>query len=272
MMRVVAGTLVFLLLILALIWGFQRRLIYLPMGAVTPADRLLDSVREVTLRTEDDLELGAWYAMPADAEPRMTVLVANGNAGNRSYRAPLARALTERGFAVLLFDYRGFGGNPGNPSEGGLARDVRAAYEFLVHGEAIPPQRLLYFGESLGAAVVTGLATEHPPAGLVLRSPFVDLVSVGRVHYPFLPVALMLKDEYPLARHLSGLDVPVTVVYGAEDSIVPTAQSRSVARVGRDVVAVEISGANHNDRVLLDGGELLDAIVELADRAIAAQP
>jgi len=271
MIRSVAGVLAVVVLVLALIWGFQRRLIYLPMGTVPPADRLLDSVREVTLRTGDDLELGAWYVTPAGADPRLTVLVANGNAGNRSYRAPLARALTERGFAVLLFDYRGFGGNSGRPSEQGLARDARAAYEFLVDEEGIPPQRLLYFGESLGAAVVTELATEHPPAGLVLRSPFVDLASVGRVHYPFLPVALMLKDEYPLARHLAALDLPVTVVYGGEDSIVPTAQSRAVAEAARDVVAVELAGANHNDRVLLDGDELLDAIDQLAERAAAAE-
>ena len=90
------------------------------------------------------------------------------------------------GFGVLLFDYRGYGGNPGSPTESGLALDVRAAFRFLVEEAGVPPQRLLYYGESLGAAVVTELATEHPPAGLLLRSPFVDLAAVGQVHYPFL--------------------------------------------------------------------------------------
>src|SRR4029450_13715187 len=108
------------------------------------------------------------------------------------------RALSERGLAVLLFDYRGYDGKPGRPSERGLARDVRAAYRFLVDEAGVPSDRLLYYGESLGAAVVVELATEHRPAGLVLRSPFVDLASVAREHYPFLPVGLLLRDRYPI--------------------------------------------------------------------------
>jgi pimeloyl-ACP methyl ester carboxylesterase len=131
--------------------------------------------------------------------------------GNRSLRAPLARALAGAGLAVLLFDYRGYGGNPGRPSEQGLARDVRAAHRFLIDEAEVAPTRLLYFGESLGAAVVSELASEHPPAGLVLRSPFVDLASVGRVHYPFLPVRTLLRDRYPLADQLAGVKVPTTV-------------------------------------------------------------
>ena len=96
---------------------------------------------------------------------------------------------------MLLFDYRGYGGNPGSPSEEGLARDVRAARQFLTD-EGVPGERLLYYGESLGAAVVAELATEHSPAGLVLRSPFTDLASVGQIHYPFLPVRALLKDRF----------------------------------------------------------------------------
>ena len=163
-------------LLLVLIWGLQRRLIYLPSAtAVSPAAANLSGAREVVLETTDGLRLGGWF-VPAEVPSRgMAVLVANGNAGNRAGRAPLARALAQQGLAVLLFDYRGYGGNPGSPSERGLARDVRAAYRFLVQEAGVPPDRLLYYGESLGAAVVVELATEHPPAGLVLRSPFVDL-------------------------------------------------------------------------------------------------
>ncbi|MGH2202153.1 hypothetical protein ACQ1ZM_15430, partial [Enterococcus faecalis] len=85
------------------------------------------------------------------------------------------------------------------PSEEGLARDVRAARDFLLGDAGVPECRLLYLGESLGAAVVTELAAEHPPAGLVLRSPFVDLPSVAAVHYPFLPVRALLRDRFPVA-------------------------------------------------------------------------
>ena len=116
------------------------------------------------------------------------MLVAHGNAGDRAMRAPLAAALAARGMSVLLFDYRGYGGNPGDPTEEGLALDVRAARAYLVDELRVPPERLVYFGESLGSAVVTELATEHPPGGLLLRSPFTELADVAGEHYPFLPV------------------------------------------------------------------------------------
>jgi alpha-beta hydrolase superfamily lysophospholipase len=148
------------------------------------------------LDTTDGLKLGTWFVPAAAPSRGIAVLVANGNAGNRAGPAPLAWALAERGLAVLLFDYRGYGGNPGSPSEHGLARVVRAAHRFLVHDAGVPGDRLLYYGESLGAAVVVELATEHPPAGLVLRSPFVDLATVGQVHYPFLPVRILLRDRF----------------------------------------------------------------------------
>jgi pimeloyl-ACP methyl ester carboxylesterase len=184
-------------------------------------------------------------------------------AGEAGELAPLGAA----GVAVLLFDYRGYGGNPGRPSEQGLARDVRAAHRFLIEEAEVAPARLLYYGESLGSAVVTELATEHPPAGLVLRSPFVDLASVGRVHYPFLPVRTLLTDCYPLADHLAGVKVPTTVVYGSRDSIVPPEQSRAVAAVAAgETRVVEIAGADHNDLALLEGEKLIEAVIELAER------
>jgi pimeloyl-ACP methyl ester carboxylesterase len=195
------------------------------------------------------------------------VLVANGNGGHRGLRAPLAAALAGRGLAVLLFDYRGYGGNPGSPSEEGLARDVRAARAHLLEEAGVPPDRLLYLGESLGAAVVTELATEHPPAALVLRSPFVDLAAVGAAHYPFLPVRALLRDRYPVAERVAAIRVPTTVVLGGADSIVPPAQSRAVAAAAAGLHRlVEVPGADHNDRVLLDGDALVDAVVELAGR------
>jgi pimeloyl-ACP methyl ester carboxylesterase len=168
---------------------------------------------------------------------------------------------------VLLFDYRGYGGNAGSPSEEGLARDVRAARAHLLEEAGVPPDRLLYLGESLGAAVVTELATEHPPAGLVLRSPFVDLAAVGAAHYPFLPVRALLRDRYPVAERVATIRVPTTVVLGGADSIVPPAQSRAVATAAAGLHRlVEVPGADHNDRVLLDGDALVDAVVELAGR------
>jgi len=264
-LRAAVAVAVLLAVLVGLLWAFQRRLVYLPTGGPLPAAAdVLPGGRDVQLTTADGLALGAWFVSGPTADAP-AVLVANGNGGSRGMRAPLARALSAAGLAVLLFDYRGYGGNPGSPSEEGLALDVRAARSHLVEEVGVPPERLLYYGESLGCAVVTELAVEHPPAGLVLRSPFVDLAAVGSEHYPFLPVRALLRDSYPVAEQIAGVRVPTTVVLGTADTIVPPAQSRQVAEAAARLHRlVEVPGADHNDAVLLDGELLVDAVVELA--------
>lgn len=261
-----AGVLVLVALVLVLAYLFQRRLIYLPSSEPVPrAGTMLAGASDVDLRTEDGLTLGAWYVPARGREIGVTVLVAQGNAGNRTNRAPLAAALRAQGLNVLLFDYRGYGGNPGDPTEEGLALDVRAARRHLIErGD----KQIVYFGESLGAAVVAELATEHPPRGMLLRSPFTELADVATEHYPFLPVRLLLKDRFRVVEHVRRTTVPTTVVYGSADEIVPKKQSRTVAEESAGpVTTIEQPGAGHNDAVLLDGPRLVDATVRLATGA-----
>jgi hypothetical protein len=258
--RVLVVLVVIVVLALAAVWIFQRKLIYFTADfTVPPVSDVLPGGQAVQLRTADGLELGAWLVPPSGPGSDRVVLVAPGNAGNRARRAPLASALSAAGMAVLLFDYRGYGGNPGSPTEEGLALDVRAAHRFLTEDLEVPPERLIYYGESLGCAVVTELATEHPPAALVLRSPFVDLAAAGHEQYPFLPVRLLLRDRFPVAENLARVHVPTTVVYGTRDSIIPPEQSRTVA-AANSAQLVEVPGADHNDRALLDGPELIQAV------------
>jgi fermentation-respiration switch protein FrsA (DUF1100 family) len=249
---------------LTAVWLLQRRLIYFPDAAVPAPGSVLPGAQEITLRTEDGLALGAWYVAPTRVDLGITVLVTPGNAGSRALRAPLARRLAAKGLAVLLLDYRGYGGNSGSPSEYGLTKDARAARAYLLdHG--VPAQRLIYFGESLGAAVATRLAVEHPPGGLVLRSPFTDLAGVGSRHYPLLPVRLLLRDRFPVTELIGQVRAPTAVVYGSADTIVPPAQSVAVAAAaGGPVHAVEVVGADHNDAALLEGNELVAAVFDLA--------
>lgn len=263
--RLVIILVVVVAVLAVLAWSFQRRLVYYPSaGPVPPAADVLDGARDVELRTADGLSLDAWL-VPASSSDAVTVLVAHGNGGDRTGRAPLAKALTEEGLGVLLLDYRGYGGNPGSPTEEGLALDVRAARTFLLEEAGVAPDRLLYFGESLGAAVVTELAAEHPPAGLLLRSPFTDLAGVGREHYPFLPLDALLWDKYQLVEHLQHVEVPTTVVLGSKDTIVPPRQSRAVANAApqlHDLIVAD--DADHNDLALLNGQQLIDAVLDLA--------
>ena len=157
---------------LLLIWAFQRTLIYFPLDHVpSPSDVGLTEVETVTFPTEDGLVLSGWFVPSRAAAVAGTVIVFNGNAANRAYRAPLAATLRSHGFQVLLFDYRGYGGNGGGPTEPGLVADARAARAYLLGRVDVDASRLVYFGESLGAAVAIALAVEHGPATMVLRSP-----------------------------------------------------------------------------------------------------
>jgi fermentation-respiration switch protein FrsA (DUF1100 family) len=162
---------------------------------------------------------------------------------------------------VLLFDYRGYGGNPGSPSEQGLGKDAEAAVSWLAEREGVDADRIAYFGESLGAGVATGLAVERPAAALVLRSPFTSLADVGRVHYPFLPVGALLWDRFPLVGHLRSYDGPVLVIWSDADTIVPPDQSRAVAEAAPRSRHLVIPGAGHNDPALLHGEDLIEAVV-----------
>ncbi len=260
MMRVFLAIVVIALVVVAAAWLFQRQLIYLPSGRVPPPASVgLPDAEPVQIVTADGLDLGGWFVPAMTAGPAPAVLVCNGNAGNRAGRAPLAVALSEAGLGVLLFDYRGYGGNPGSPSERGLLADARAARDALAGRPDVDQERLVYFGESLGAGVATALAVEEPPAALVLRSPFSSLADVGRVHYPFLPVAPLLRDRYPVAEQAATYAGPLLVLAGADDQIVPAEQSRQVADVaGGHFVLIE--DASHNDRALLDGRRLLGEV------------
>jgi uncharacterized protein len=245
---------------IGLLWAFQRRLLYLPAPrTVPPAASVLPGAEEVTFETADGLRLGGWF-VPAEGRkpPGTAVLVHNGNGGNRSLRAPLAAALARMGLHVLVFDYRGYGGNPGRPTEAGLAADARAALDYLVGRPEVVPARVVYFGESLDTAVALRLATERPPAALVLRSPFASLAEVGQLHYPLVPVSLLLRDRYDSAALAGRLAAPLLVVAGGRDRIVPASHSRRLfAAAPQPKRLVVLDGADHNDHDLLAGPRLL---------------
>ena len=264
MRGILAAIVLGLALGLAVLWVGQRRMIYLPFRNVPPLASLgLPRVEEVPFATDDGVTLHGWFVPAASAPARFTVIVFNGNAGNRGFRARLAATLATHNVATLLFDYRGYGGNAGSPSEDGLARDARAARGWVTSRTDIDTSRLVFFGESLGAAVALRLATETPPFALVLRSPFTTLTDIGRHHYPFLPVRWMLRDRYPSLERAVGISCPTLVIAGDRDTIIPIEQSKRLyAAISVEKHLVVIEGADHNDEALTDGPQLIRAMLD----------
>jgi fermentation-respiration switch protein FrsA (DUF1100 family) len=250
--------------VLLLFWAGQRKLIYYPFADVpSPAQAGLPQAQPVTFPTDDGLALNGWLVPASTTAVEGAVIVFNGNAGNRAFRADLGRYFSEHGYSVLLFDYRGYGGNPGVPSEDGLTRDARAARRFLDSRPDIDRRRIVYFGESLGAAVAVGLALEQPPLALVLRSPFTSLADAGRYHYPYLPVRWLLSDRYPSIERIGRVNSPVLVIAGDRDTIVPTDQSRRLFEAAPQPKRLMIvEHTDHNDEELNAGRRMLDGVIE----------
>jgi fermentation-respiration switch protein FrsA (DUF1100 family) len=264
-----------LVVLLLLLWVGQRRLMYFPLGSVPPIKALgLHDVEPVAFDTADGLRLSGWFFALDAASPvsravdqRRAVIVFNGNAGNRAHRVSIATALRDMGLEVLLFDYRGYGDNPGSPTEQGLAMDARAAREFVINQRHIDPRNVIYFGESLGTGVAVTLASEHPPAALVLRSPYTSMVDVARYHYSWLPVGFLLRDRYDSVARIPGVKTRLLIIAGDRDSVVPAEFSRRLYEAAsQPKTFVSVPGADHNDEGLLTGNAVIEEIAKFLDR------
>jgi fermentation-respiration switch protein FrsA (DUF1100 family) len=242
-----------------------RDLIYFPSPDLPPPAVVgLPGAEEIEFVTDDGLTLGGWFVEPSPPATGITVLVCNGNGNNRGTRAPLAARLAARGIGTFLFDYRGYGGNAGSPTEEGLAADARAARRYLGTRRDVDDGRVVYFGESLGSAVAVTLSAERPPLALILRSPFTSLVEMGRHHYPALPVDVLLLDRFLSIDRITKISVPLLVLAGDRDSVVPLVQTRrlyeAAASTSKRLVIFE--GLDHNDYDLLAGPKVIAEITE----------
>lgn len=210
---------------------------------------------DVRFRAGDGTKLHGWYIAPARPDGPV-LLWAHGNAGNLSHRAEnIAFIHRELGAGVFLFDYRGYGLSEGRPAEEGLYDDARAAYAWL--RERVPPERIFLFGRSLGAAVMVKLASENIAArGLILESAFESLLAMGRKMLPILPVGLLINQKFDTAALIPKIKIPVFILHGSADEIVPFAQGQTVfAMAPKPKRFFSIIGAGHNDTYRAGGPE-----------------
>jgi len=220
MLEIVGTVAAVYLAIVAGLYLLQRHLIYLPFGGVpNPVQAGVPEMHPVRLTTGDGLKLLAWWRAPQ--RPDLPVLVYfHGNAGNLGLRGEKLRPYLDAGLGVLLLAYRGFSGNPGSPSEEGLYRDARAALDFVA-AAGIPAEQRVLYGESLGTGVAVQMAVEQPVGAVVLEAPYSSISDVASARYPVVPVRWLLKDRFDSAAKVAQIAVPLLIIAGGRDRIVP---------------------------------------------------
>jgi fermentation-respiration switch protein FrsA (DUF1100 family) len=239
-------------------------LLFFPSRAMTTTPAAVGlAFDDVRFETEDGERLHGWW-VSARAPVRGHVLLCHGNAGNVGDRVAHIALLATAGFDVLAFDYRGYGQSTGRPSEHGTYRDARAARSALLRRPGVDSACVVYLGESLGGAVALALAREFAPAGLILQSTFTSVRDMARLHYPFVPRALV-PDAYPSLRLISELAVPLLVLHGSGDRIVPPLHGEALfdAAPGRKRMEL-FDGAGHNDLIARAGERWAEAIATWA--------
>lgn len=251
----------------AALFVFQSTLVFVPSAVMsrTPADAGLD-FEPVTLTTRDGERLLAWWVPPPSPDGAV-VLFAHGNAGNLSHRLDTLRAHHRMGHGVLAFDYRGYGVSTGTPSEAGLALDARAAWDHLTIDRGIPAARIVLHGRSLGAGVAVGLATEVEAAGLVVEAAFTSLPDLAAELYPLFPVRWLSRIEFPNRRRLAALNLPVLVVHGVDDTLVPFTHGRALHAITPNATLLALAGG-HNDAFVVSAGDYQRGVGEFVARAV----
>lgn len=183
----------------------------------------MPGLRAVQVATPDGLQLLAWYRPAPSGRPVLAYF--HGNGGSLADRIPRIRQFAETDWGLLFVEYRGYGGNPGAPSEAGFTADARGAMAFL---RANDPAPVVVYGESVGTGVAARVATEQPVAALLLESPYTSVAAIAQQLYWYAPVRLLMRDPFDLLPLMANVHAPVLVLQGAKDDLVPPAMGRTV--------------------------------------------
>lgn len=261
--------LAFYVIIMAIVYIAQRSLQYFPdkNNPGDPADSGVPTMRIVEIGTEDGFMLNAWFAPPEQKNSYIAVIF-HGNAGHIGHRAIKAQHFIDKGMGALLLDYRGFGGNPGAPSEQGLYKDARGALRFL-EKQGYSQSQVILYGESIGSGVAVQMAYEIQPRYLILEAPFSSAVDVARLRYYFLPVDWLMKDRFDSASKIADIKTNLLIVHGDEDGVIPIELAQILfEKANHPKEFVAINGGHHNDLYDHHAGHIIG---EWLEKQLAAE-
>ena len=242
--------------IVILTYFFQRSLLYHPSENNYLNDKLQVSIERVKIVTEDKIELISWYH-EKDIKNYKTVLFLHGNAGSLENRIHKINHFKDMNVNFLIISWRGFSGNKGNPNESGLYEDARSAIRWL-NSKGIKENNIIIYGESLGTGIAVEIAQNKSFAGIILESPFTSMIDAGKDKYPFLPVKLMLKDKYESDKKIMNIKIPIMIMHGKLDNIVPFSMGKKIYQLAREPKYSHFT--DYDDHMMEYNEKLLEAL------------
>ncbi len=218
-MKIVIGILVIYASVLVLLFIFQRNLMYHPDENNYFGDKLEVNIEKVKIKTSDNIDLLGWFHKK-DLKRLKTIVYFHGNAGKLENRIHKLNHFKDMDVNFLIIAWRGFSGNEGKPSEEGLYIDGNSAIMWLKN-LGLSEEDIIIYGESLGTGIATEIAQNNNFAGLVLETPFTSMIEAAKNFYLYIPVGLLLKDKYKNNIKIKNINIPVLVMHGEADQIVP---------------------------------------------------
>ncbi|MFH1552884.1 MAG: alpha/beta hydrolase [Candidatus Omnitrophota bacterium] len=218
-MNLLLWLVVFIALFLIAVRYIEKRSIYFPMREITATPELVGlPFEEVSFQTSDNKRLNGWFI--ANSQGKLTLVFCHGNAGNISHRLEKVLILHNLGMNVFVFDYRGYGKSTGVPTEAGLYRDVKAAYDYLRIERKIAEGDIVLYGESIGGAVAVNLAQELNVRALITEETFSSIKDMAKIAYPFIP-HYVFSSRFDVTSKIRNVACPKLIIHSVDDEIVP---------------------------------------------------
>jgi len=243
---------------LAAAYAGQRRLMYFPdRQRITPATVGLPNVVETLVPAPDGAAVVTWYVAARPGKP--TILYFHGNAGSLADRQPRIARFMGEGWGVMMMTYRGYGGSTGSPTEIDNVGDAKRTYDAL-RARGVTAGSIVLYGESLGSGVALQVAADRPVGGLILDAPFTSVVDVAASRYWMFPVRQLLSDRYESIAHIKRVRVPLLILHGERDRVIPVAMGRALfAAANEPKHIVTFPEGRHSD-LYTDGNNALAAV------------
>ncbi len=236
-----------------LLYVFQEKFLFLPSTLEADYSFQFESnFEELFFETEDNVSINALHFKTENPRTKKgVILYFHGNAGDLSRWGKYATYFVEKGYDVLMIDYRTYGKSKGELSEKAIYKDAQYAYDFLLKN--FKESEIIIYGRSLGTGIASYLAAHNSPKQLILETPYYSIPDVAKGRFPIYPVGSLLKYEFPTYQYLPKVHCPVAIFHGTEDRVVPFGSARKLQNLGiNDLDFVTIEGGSHNDLSLFD--------------------